>query len=170
MALLIDRHDQINRIEDRIGRLSARAAKQLAHERDLLGTVQELREAAGQPGGRLRAKRRNRKLARAERELETIRTKRSNLVQGELRTIMLALQEQSHRTRERLDEELARLAPVQEEWERLSLTFGALEEVVATPALETLAGQWRGVLQIPSFPVQEHDGYVKPFPQRAVVF
>ena len=170
MALLIDRHDQIGRIEVRIGRLGARATKLLGREHDLVASADALRPLIEQPAGRLRTRRRNRKLARTEQRLETIRTSRSDLVERELRTIMLALQDQSRRTRERLDEELARLAPVQEEWERLSSTFGALEAVVRAPALEKLTGQWEGVLQIPSFPIQEREGNVKPFPQRAVVF
>jgi hypothetical protein len=83
---------------------------------------------------------------------------------------MIALQEQARRTRDRLDRELDRLAPVEEEWERLRTTFDTLEVAVQTPALESLADHWHGVLEIPEFPVREHEGYAKPFPEQVLLF
>jgi hypothetical protein len=179
----LHRKHQIDRIQSRIERLGGQAAELLAREEAALTKVQDLRQetetgADGEatpapPAGRLRWARRNRALRRAERAeraAEELKAKRESLVEGELLTIMLALEKQSRRTRERLDEELERLAPVEEEWERLRSTFDALETAVTTPALEELAGQWRGGLQIPEFPVREREGYPKPFPAHTLLF
>lgn len=180
----LHRKHQIDRIQSRIERLGGQAAELLAREEAALTKVQDLRQetetgADGEatltpvpapPAGRLRWARRNRALRRAERAAEELRAKRESLVEGELLTIMLALEKQSRRTRERLDEELERLAPVEQEWERLRSTFDALETAVTTPALEELAGQWRGELQIPEFPVTEREGYPRPFPAHTLLF
>jgi hypothetical protein len=64
MGLLIDRHDQIDRIEGRIDGLAARAAKLLEREQELTVTIGELHALAEQPAGRLRTRRRARRLAR----------------------------------------------------------------------------------------------------------
>jgi chromosome segregation ATPase len=173
----LHRKHQIDRIQSRIDRLGGQAAELLTREEAALTKVHDLREAetgangaAPARAGRLRSVRRNRALRRAERAAEELRTKRESMVEGELLMIMLALEKQSRRTRERLDEELERLAPIEEEWERLRSTFDALETAVTTPALEALAGQWRGELQIPEFPVREREGYPRPFPARALLF
>jgi hypothetical protein len=177
----LHRKHQIDRIQSRIDRLGGQAAELLAREEAALTKVHDLREtetetetgadgAAPARAGRLRSVRRSRALRRAERAAEELRTKRESMVEGELLMIMLALEKQSRRTRERLDEELERLAPIEEEWERLRSTFDALETAVTTPALEALAGQWRGELQIPEFPVREREGYPRPFPARALLF
>jgi hypothetical protein len=173
----LHRKHQIDRIQSRIDRLGGQAAELLAREEAALTKVHDLREtetgadgAAPARAGRLRSVRRNRALRRAERAAEELRTKREAMAEGELLMIMLALEKQSRRTRERLDEELERLAPIEEEWERLRSTFDALETAVTTPALEALAGQWRGELQIPEFPVREREGYPRPFPARALLF
>jgi hypothetical protein len=174
----LNRKHQIDRIQSRIDRLGGQAAELLAREEAALTKVQDLRQETGSgadgaappPPGKLRSVRRNRALRRAERAAEALNARRRSLVEGELLTIMLALEKQSRRTRERLDEELERLAPVEEEWERLRSTFDALETAVTTPALEELAGQWRGELQIPEFPVREREGYPRPFPAQALLF
>lgn len=178
----LSRKHQIERIQSRIERLGGQAAELLAREEAALTKVEDLRQETetgsggetplptGKPAGRLRSVRRNRALRRAERAAEELKSRRQSLVEEELRTIMLALEKQSRRTRERLDEELERLAPVEEEWERLRSTFGTLETAVNAPALEPLAGQWRGELEIPEFPVQEREGYPRPFPARTLLF
>jgi hypothetical protein len=170
MALLHHRRDRIDRIERRIGRLGKQSAKLLQREQELLSTLEDSQRSAEQPTRRLRQARATRALTRTERQLVDLRAKRGQLAEAEIRTIMLALQGESQRTRERLDRALERLSPVQLEWERLRATFDTLEAAVAMPALEQLAGQWQGMLEIPEFPIREREGYARPFPQRAVVF
>ncbi len=160
----------MDRIEARIDRLDELASDLLEREQAALAEVEEVRRARGQAGGRLRTARLGRRLRRAQRRAEQLRTRREGLVDGELRSIMLALERQSRRTRDRLDRELERLAPLQQEWERLRSAFDALESTMAAPALEELAAHWRGALEIPEFPVSEHEGYARPFPQRALLF
>jgi hypothetical protein len=166
----LHRKNDIDRIQSRIERLGGQAAELLAREEAAAAKVEDLRQAAQAPAGRIRSKRRERARRRAELTAEELRGKREWFVEEELRTIMLALERQSRRTRERLDEELERLAPLEAEWERLRSAFEALETTVVTPALEPVAGQWRGEFQIPEFPVRESEGYPKPFPPRALLF
>lgn len=167
MALLRNRRDRIDRIAIRVTRLRDRAADLLAREQALRGTLEG---ATDHPRRRLGAARTTRWANRARGRLDRLAEERAEFVQEELRSIMVALEEQSRRTRERLDQELGRLAPVQEEWERLRSIFDALESAVGTPAFEPLAGHLDGTLRIPEFPVREREGYCKPFPQGAVVF
>lgn len=164
------RKHQIDRIQGRIDRLGRRAEALLAREQAERAKVEDLRSELETPAGRLRSARRGRAVRRAEQMVEELHKRREGLVDEELRVIMLALERQSRRTRERLDQELERLAPVEAEWERLRTTFDSLEVAVATPALEPLAGQWGGELAIPEFPVQEREGYARPFPARALLF
>jgi chromosome segregation ATPase len=170
MGAPLHRQDRLERITGRIGQLGEQAASLLERERDTSVALQELRRSAEQPGRWVRKAHLARAIARAERRLARMQTSRAKLAEEEIRTIMLALQDQSHRTRERLDRALDRLAPVEAEWERLRSTFDALETAIAMPALEQLAGHWQGGLQIPEFPVAEREGYAKPFPHKAVVF
>jgi chromosome segregation ATPase len=156
--MLLRRRDGIHRIEVRIERLTKRAEGLLEDEQQTDVRLRELRQA-----GRRRAK-------RYERRLSKLRARREVLVEDGIRSILLALQDQAHDTRERLDRELERLAPIEAEWERLRETFDALEAAVDSPALEELAARWKGALAIPEFPVREREGYAKPFPQSAVVF
>jgi DNA repair exonuclease SbcCD ATPase subunit len=162
------RRNGIERIERRIARLRERAAEQLEHEQRTEARLEELRGAAS--AGRLRTARRARALARAQRRLETLRAERTQLVANEVRAIMLSLRDQSSRTRERLDRQLERMAPLEREWERLRSMFGTLEETLGTPALDGLAVHFQGALEIPEFPVTEQQGYVKPFPPKAILF
>jgi chromosome segregation ATPase len=155
------RGDRIDRIEDRIVRLGERATKLLRREHAVKRTIEDLRGATGA---------RARRQARAERSLGRLRAEREELVETELHVITLALEQQSRRTRDRLDRELERLAPVQAEWERLRGAFETLGATVATPAFEDLAGQWRGGLSVPEFPVREPEGYTRPFPEQALLF
>jgi hypothetical protein len=170
MALLLHRRDHIDRIDRRIGRLRDRAAKLLEREQQARSRADELEAAAQQPVGRIRRSRRSRRLRRRQVRAERLRARREQLVQDEIREVLLALQDQSQRTRLRLDQELSRLEPVQAEWERIREVFDSLEAAVATPAVEQPASQWAGQFQIPDFPVREQDGYPRPFPQRAMVF
>jgi len=170
MALLRHRRDRIARIDHKINRLRARATKLLAREEALQSRIEELRQAEEQSMGRLRAARVTRTARRADGRLERLQSERRELVERELDRIMGALDAQSRRTRTRLDRELERLVPVEEEWERLRATFDALGNVVSTPAIEQSAGALGDVLQIPEFPIQEREGYVKPFPRGAMVF
>ncbi len=170
MALLRNRRDRIARIDQKIGRMRDRATKLLEREQKSASRIEELRLAEQQPAGRVRVARLSRAERRATRRLERFQAERQELVERELDRIMSALDAQSRRTRIRLDRELERLAPVQEEWERLRTTFEALGEAVNTPALEQSAASLNGCLKIPEFPVQERDGYVKPFPHSAMVF
>jgi hypothetical protein len=168
------RRDRITRIERQISDFRDRATDMLRREEALRARVAQLQERDVRGGrlasGRLRARRRARALGRAEVRLEQVRDRRSMFVEQGLRAIMLTLEEQSRLTREWLDRELERLAPVQSEWERLGEAFAALEAAVATPAVESLAGQWQGRFEIPEFPVQEREGYLRPFPHRALLF
>jgi chromosome segregation ATPase len=168
---IFPRSDRIDRIERQIADLRDRATDLLRREEALRTRVAQLedRDARGR-GGRIRARRRAGALSRAEARLQDVRDTREAFVEQELRAIMLTLEEQSRRTRERLDRELERLVPVQNEWERLGEAFVALEAAVATPAVESLAGQWQGRFEIPEFPVHEREGYLRPFPHRALLF
>jgi chromosome segregation ATPase len=168
----LHRRTPIERIENRIDKLGRRASELLEQEQAALAKVEELGERAQAPSGRLSAARCARALRRAAKTAEQLRTRREWHVEEELRTIMIALERQSRRTRERLDQELERLAPIEAEWERLRSAFDALDKMVSAPALEQLelAGQWRGELEIPEFPVREREGYPKPFPARALLF
>jgi chromosome segregation ATPase len=147
---------RIDRIERRIARLGKRADALVARERRT-----EERLARGGCTGAQR---------RAERRIERLREQRAKLAVAEVRAIMLILQSESSRTRERLDRELARLTPLEQEWERLRSMFDALEQAIARPALDELTGQWQGALAIPDFPVTEQTGYIKPFPPKAILF
>jgi DNA repair exonuclease SbcCD ATPase subunit len=162
------RSQPMNKIENRIERLGDSAAKLLEQEEAVAADLATWRDAS--PSGRLRASRHRRSVARAEAKLERLKTQRTNLVEQELCEIMLALEKQSRRTRDRLDAELERLEPVQAEWERLRSAFAVLGRAVTAPAIEQLAGQWTGDLEIPEFPVRERDGYTRPFPARALTF
>lgn len=169
MRLTMERRHRLKRIEARIGALGERAAELLECEQRSRQRLEELR-AKRDDGGRLRRARHGRALQRYQQQLERHEEERRRLVEAEMRSIMLLLQEQSSKTRERLDRELQRLTPLEEEWERIRAMFGALEETVSTPALEELAGAWRGELEIPAFPVHEQKGYIKPFPRQAILF
>jgi chromosome segregation ATPase len=147
---------RVDRIERRITRLGKRADTLLAREHRL--------EERLAKGGRTRSQR------RTERRIERLRAERAQLAVAEVRAIMLALRTESSRTRERLDRELARLTPLEQEWERLREMFDALERAIARPALDELTEQWQGGLEIPDFPVIEQTGYIKPFPPKAILF
>jgi hypothetical protein len=142
MALLRNRTDRIGRVEARIERLRRRAGKLLVREQQ----------------------------ARSERRGTRFRERRERMVENEVRAILGELQQQSQRTRLRLDRELARLAPIEDEWERLGDVFDRLDETLAEPSLEALGARWRGELEIPEFPVREHEEYLRPFPRGAIVF
>jgi hypothetical protein len=164
------RKDRMDGIEDRIDRLGERARDLLEREQAAVARVEDLRRTGGDGAGRLRRAKQGRTVRRAERRVEELRATREGLIDGELRRIMLALEKRSRRTRDRLDRELERLAPVERDWERLRRAFDALESTVAAPPLEQLAAHLRGTLEIPEFPVREREGYAKPFPQRALLF
>ncbi len=170
MPTLPRHRDPIARIDVRIERLGERAGRLLEREQELEGRIAEWRAAAERPGGRLVRRRRERALGRTQSRLEAVRGERTELVEAEIRTIMRSLQEQSQRTRLRLDRELGRLEPVEAQWEQMRRTFGSLEALAATPAVNQLAGDWCVDLGIPEFPVREREGYEKPFPQGALVF
>jgi hypothetical protein len=170
MVPRLRRRDRIVRIEVRIARLGQHAGELLEAEQELERRLRELREATDRPAGRLRRARIARSERHAERRLRSVRDEREALVEDELGWIMRSLQQQSQRTRMRLDRELGRLEPVQAEWEQMRRTFGTLEQVVASAAIQQLAGQLSGELGIPEFPVREHDGYERPFPHGALVF
>lgn len=155
----LGRRNGIERIQHRVLRLGERAAG--LHEREQRAAE---RLAAHREAGHAR------RTARSQRRLERLRAERERLAEREIRAILLLLREQSGRTRQRLDRELERLTPLQEEWERLRGIFSSLDETIAAPALEPLAAQWRGDLEIPDFPVHENQGYVKPFPSCAILF
>jgi chromosome segregation ATPase len=163
------RSDRIRRIERQIADFRDQATELLRREEALRAKVAQLEERESR-GGRFRARRRARALARAEAQLEHACDRRQAFVEQELRAIMLTLEEQSRSTREWLDRELERLVPVQSEWERLGEAFLAFEAAVATPAVESWAGQWQGRFEIPEFPVHEREGYLRPFPHRALLF
>jgi len=164
------RRNHIGRIEHRIERLDARAAELLAGEKQAADDVAALTRDLDLTNRSLVAMRMRRRLRRRQSRLARLRTQRRGLVDCQLRVIMFALQEESRRTRADLDRELARLAPVQEHWERLRATFDTLETTMDHPAFAALADQWRGQLEIPEFPVAQRGGYAKPFPQSALLF
>ena len=170
----IRRRDRIERIENEISRLGELASELLEREEVARTRLGDLRHDAGKPVRRVRRARLSRAIGRAERHAERhaekLRSRREGLVEGDLRSIMLALEKESRRTRERLDQQLERLAPLEGEWERLCSVFGSIEAAVAAPALEQVECQWRGALEIPEFPVRENSGYDKPFPHRALLF
>jgi DNA repair exonuclease SbcCD ATPase subunit len=170
MALLLNHRDHIDRIEGRIEALRDRAAKLHEREQRASRRAEELRSQLEGSTRRVSRTRYGRALRRSQARHARLRTKREELVASEVRAILLALQEQSQRTRLRLDRELSRLEPIEAEWERMREAFGTLQSAVATPAVERLAEQWTGELEIPDFPVAEHEGYIKPFPRRAMVF
>jgi hypothetical protein len=163
------RGDRIGRIERDIARFQERATELLRRERSAEARVSDLRRRP-EPAGRLRSARRQRVLERAHQELRRRRDARETFVEQGLRAIMLTLEEQSRRTRERLDHELARLEPVRAEWDRLGEAFASIEATIGTPAVQELAGQWQGTLEIPGFPVHELEGYLRPFPHGALLF
>lgn len=164
------RRDRIRLIEREIASFQERATDLLRREETASAKLRDLEARSASPAGRLRTARMARALERARRRHAQRREQREAFVEQGLRAIMLTLEEQSRRTRERLDRELERLIPVQEEWERLGSAFDALQAAVATPAVEALAGQWRGTLEIPEFPVHEREGYLRPFPHGALLF
>lgn len=170
MRWAMDRRDRLRRIERRIAMLGERATEVLAREEEAQSAIGELRNAMTAPGARVRTAWRHRKLCAAERRLERLREERAELVEAELRAIMLSLRQTAGQTRERLDRELERIAPLEQEWERLRGLFASLEDTLSTPALSELADQWQGELEIPAFPVVEKEGYIKPFPPRAILF
>jgi DNA repair exonuclease SbcCD ATPase subunit len=158
----------IDRIQTRIDHLTNQAAALLAQEQDAAARIDTLKKT--DPAGRIRATRHRRTVRRARAELDRLQADRRLLVEHELRRIMLALDKQSRRTRERLDDELERLAPIEQEWERLRGAFEALEQAVSAPAIEHLAGHWSGELEFPEFPVREREGYARPVPPHALLF
>lgn len=159
-----------SRIERQIDYFRERSTDLLRREQAAATALEQRRSAASQPAGRLRRRLRARAAGRAEQRLRRRGEEREAYVEQELRAIMLTLEEQARRTRRHLDRELERLVPVQAEWERLGEAFTALQAAVATPAVESLAGQWNGRLEIPEFPVHEREGYLKPFPHGALLF
>lgn len=170
MRLRMGRRRRIGRIEGRISSLRDRAADLLEREQADERRLSELRDIAPQPAGRLRSARRARALRRTQRRRERLHAQRTELVEREIRAILLGLQQASTCTRERLDRELERLTPLEREWESLRCAFDLLEETIETPALCPLARRWQGELEIPEFPVTEHQGYIKPFPPQAILF
>lgn len=168
---LFRRRDRLARIERDIVAFQERSTDLLRREQSAEARLRDLEaRSAGAERGRLRQARLTRALTRARARAQRCRDEREAFVEQHLRAIMLTLEEQSRRTRGRLDRELERLLPVQAEWERLRGAFESVEAAIATPAVESLAGQWRGVLEIPDFPVQEREGYLKPFPRGALLF
>jgi chromosome segregation ATPase len=162
--------NHLDQIERRIERLDEQASQLLVQERETEEELVTLRRELNEIGPWLRAHRNRRALRRLEQRLSRLRSRRQALVHDQIRWIMFALQEQAQRTRDELDRQLDRLAPVQEQWERLRGTFDALEETIQRPAFASLAEQWQGQLQIPEFPVAQRAGYAKPFPQQALIF
>jgi hypothetical protein len=168
--MLPTRRTRIDRIELRIQHLDRQASRLLERERLAVQDVQHAQQASADAPGRIRAMRARRRLRRRRAHLERLRARRRELIDDQMRSIMFALQHESRQARDELDRELERLVPVQERWERLRGAFGALEETIGRPAFATLADQWRGQLEIPEFPVAERGGYVKPFPEHALLF
>ncbi len=168
--MLRPRRHRIDHIERRISRLDRRASRLLERERETEVELVTLRRELDDMGPRLRAARARRAIGRRERRLARLQAGRRELVHDQIRWIMFALQEQAQRTRDELDRLLERLAPVQEQWERLRGTFDALETTIRGPAFASLAEQWKGQLEIPEFPLAERSGYAKPFPQHALMF
>jgi chromosome segregation ATPase len=168
--MLPSRASRIVDIERRIFRLERQASELLERERDTEAELVTLRRQLGETGPRLRAARTRRAIQRRELRLGRVQARRRELVHDQIRWIMFALQEQAQRTRDELDRQLDRLAPVHEEWERLRGTFDTLETTIQGPAFAALADQWQGQLAIPEFPVAQRAGYAKPFPQHALLF
>jgi chromosome segregation ATPase len=168
--MLPARGDRIDQIEHRIEELDQEASRLLERERRAAEQVLELQQRLDDVHSHVRAARGRRVLARRQRQLERLRTRRRDLVHEQIRGIMFALQDQAQRTRNELDRQLDRLAPIQEEWEHLRGTFGALESTIQGPAFASLAEQWQGPLEIPEFPLAQRSGYAKPFPQHALLF
>jgi chromosome segregation ATPase len=164
------RRTRIVQIEHRIARLGQQAARLLDRERRTAEQVAALRHSLDETGPRFRARRTRRALGRQEALLGRLEAQRRQLVHDQIRWILFALQAQAQHTRDELDRQLDRLAPVQEEWERLRATFDALESTISGPAFASLADQWQGQLEIPEFPLAQHAGYAKPFPQHALIF
>ena len=157
-------------IEHRIARLQEQAARLLDRERETAQEVVTLQRVLDGMGPGIRASRTGRTLRRRNAQLARLTEQRQALVQDQIRWILFALQEQAQRTRDELDRQLDRLAPVQEQWERLRGTFDALEATIQGPALASLTEQWQGQLEIPEFPLAQRAGYAKPFPQHALLF
>lgn len=157
-------------IEHRIARLEEQAARLLERERTTSERIANLQRTVGQAGSRIKIHRAQRALRREEIRLAELQEQRRRLVHDQIRGILFALQEQAQHTRNQLDRQLDRLAPVQEEWERLRATFNALEAAIRAPAFAALAEQWQGQLEIPEFPLAQRAGYTKPFPQHALLF
>jgi chromosome segregation ATPase len=161
---------RLHQIERRISRLERRASRLLERERETEVELLAQRRELDEVGPRLRAARTRRAIHRRERRLERLRTERREQVQNQIRWILFALQGQAQRTRDELDRQLDRLAPVQEQWECLRATFEELERMIRAPAFASLTEQWQGHLEIPEFPLAQRGGYAKPFPQQALIF
>jgi chromosome segregation ATPase len=168
--VVLSRRTRIVQIEHRIARLDQQAAGLLQRERQTAEEVSVLRESLDETGPRIRSRRTRRALGRQEARLGRLEAERRELVHDQIRWILFALQEQAQHTRDELDRQLDRLAPVQEQWERLRATFDALEQAISGPAFASLADHWQGQLEIPEFPLAQHAGYSKPFPQHALIF
>jgi chromosome segregation ATPase len=164
------RRTRIVQIEHRIARLQEEAAGLLKRERQAAEEVAGLRAALDETASGFRVRRSRRALGRWESRLAKLGAQRQDLVRDQIRWIMFALQEQAQRTRDELDRQLDRLAPVQEQWERLRATFDVLESTISGPAFTSLAEQLQGQLEIPEFPLAQPSGYAKPFPQHALLF
>jgi chromosome segregation ATPase len=167
---VLSRRTRIVQIEHRIARLDREAAGLLQRERQAAEEVAVLRGSLDEIGPRIRALRTRRALGRQQARLGRLTAQRRELVHAQIRWILFALQEQAQHTRNELDRQLDRLAPVQERWERLRTTFDALESTISGPAFASLADHWQGQLEIPEFPLAQDAGYAKPFPQQALIF
>jgi hypothetical protein len=167
---MLGRPSHIGRIERKITRLDERATHLLSSELQAADDVALFQRDLDDLGESIRAMRMRRRLRRRQARLGRLACKRRALVDEQMRVIMFALQDESRRTRDQLDRQLERLVPVQEHWERLRATFDTLEETMDHPAIATLTEQWRGLLEIPEFPVAQQDGYARPFPQHALLF
>ncbi len=167
---MLSRRTRIVQIEHRIARLDQHAARLLQREHQTAHEVSVLRESLDETGPRIRARRTRRALGRQEARLGRLEAQRRELVNDQIRWILFALQDQAQHTRDELDRQLDRLAPVQEQWERLRATFDALERAISGPAFDSLADHWQGQLEIPEFPLAQQAGYSKPFPQHALIF
>jgi chromosome segregation ATPase len=167
---VLSRRTRIVHIEHRIARLDQQAARLMQREHKTAEEVSVLRQSLDDRGPRIRARRNRRAIQRQEARLGRLRTQRRELVQDQIRWILFALQEQAQHTRDELDRQLDRMAPVQEQWERLRATFDSLEQTISGPAFVSLADQWQGQLEIPEFPLAQRAGYSKPFPRHALIF
>ncbi|MFL5823575.1 MAG: hypothetical protein ACJ764_09055 [Solirubrobacteraceae bacterium] len=164
------RQNHIDRIDSSIETLEQRASRLLEREEETAREVRLLQRACDEAHGWVRAMTARRALRRRRARLGALQARRRALVDGQIRSIMFALQQESQRTRDELDRQLERLAPIEEQWERLRSTFDALEAALRNPAFVSLAEHWQGQLEIPEFPVARRDGYAKPFPQHALLF